>query len=111
MNDDHVVSKYMEVFYRSGDFEVLYDIFSNDMKFEGPLIQFDNAEAYINSLKASPPNNCDFEIIEEYFNENSICLIYNFIKSDKQILMAQTFLIEAGLIKSIRLIFNAQAIT
>jgi len=101
----------MEVFYRSGDFDSLYDIFSTDLTFTGPLYQFDNAQAYINSLMESPPINCDFEIIEEYFNGNSVCLIYNFIKGSKKTLMAQTFLTEADLIKSIRLIFDVQAIT
>jgi hypothetical protein len=110
MKDDHLVHTYMEVFYRSGDFDKLNNIFSTDLKFEGPLYQFDTAEAYINSLKESSPGDYDFEIIEEYINESSVCLIYNFIKGSKHTLMAQTFLIEAGLIKEIRLIFNAQAI-
>jgi hypothetical protein len=111
MNKDHVVQKYMDIFYHSGDLDNLYGILSSDLKFEGPLFQFDNAEAYINSLKESPPKDCGYEVIEEYINEHSVCLIYIFIKGKKETLMAQTFLLESGLIKNIRLIFNAQAIT
>ena len=111
MNKDHVVYKYMETFFRTSDFHSLFDIFSNDLKFNGPLYQFDCAEDYINSLIESPPVDCDFEIVDEYVNKNSVCLIYNFVKGNKQTLMAQTFLIEAGLIKSIMLIFNVQDIT
>ena len=101
----------MDVFYRNSDFDSLYNIFSSDLKFEGPLHGFNTAEAYISSLKESPPVNCSYEIIDKYTNEDSICLIYRFIKGGKKTTMAQTFTIESGHIIAIRLIFNVQAIT
>ena len=110
MDKDHVVHRYMETFFRTGDYASLREIFSEDLKFRGSLYQFDSAEDYINSLIASPAVNCDFEILEEHTNTNSVCLIYNFKKDNIETLMAQTFLIEAGLIQSIRLVFNVQDI-
>ncbi|WDE07584.1 nuclear transport factor 2 family protein [Thalassomonas viridans] len=111
MTKDQLVQKYMDVFYRSSDFDSLHNIFSSDLKFEGPLYAFNTAKAYISSLKKSPPVNCSYEIIDEYSNEDSVCLIYHFIKGGKKTTMAQTFTIESGRIIAIRLIFNVQAIT
>ena len=110
MDKDHVVQAYMDIFYRGGDLDNLYQIFASDLVFEGPLYKFDNATAYINSLKASPPDGCNYEIIDEFITEQSVCLIYNFIKGNKRTPMAQTFLIDSNLIKEIRLIFDTQAI-
>ena len=79
-------------------------------KFKKINLNFNVKRGFFNieSLKASPPDNCSYELLEVYENEASICLIYLFIKEDKKNLMSQTFLMEGDLIKRIRLIFNVQ---
>lgn len=107
---NHLVQKYMDVFYCSGDFDELYGIFSADLEFDGPLHSFRNAKSYIDSLKEQPPVDCHYEILNEYYTDGSVCLIYRFIKGEISTVMAQTFLIDNGLIKAIRLIFDVRAI-
>jgi len=43
MDKDHLVQKYMDIFYRGGDLDRLYDIFSRDLIFDGPLHKFNSA--------------------------------------------------------------------
>ena len=106
-----LAKKYMEVFYESGDFESLYEIFDQNIIFVGPLYKFDNAKDYINSLIGSPPIECTFKIMEEYETEGSACLIYEFSKNGKTTLMSQSFSISGDKINQIRLIFNVGDIT
>jgi hypothetical protein len=110
MSKNELANRYMEIFYQTKDFDSLRSIFNDNLDFKGPLYRYDSAEAYITSLKESPPEDCQFEILEAYENRDSVCYFYNFIKGEKKILMAQTFWIAGDQIRKIRLVFNVSEI-
>ena len=104
-----LANKYMECVFKTGDWEELRKILSNDLKFRGPLFNFDSADAYVTSLQKDPPVNFEFEIMNCYTNEDSVCLIYQFSKPGVSTIMSQTFEVLDGKIKSILLVFDTGA--
>ncbi len=64
------------------------------------------AKDYIDSLKESLWEPCEYEILQEFEASNSACIIYRFRKGSKSTLMSQAFECSNGRIEKIRLIFN-----
>ena len=83
--------KYMEIFFNGENLDDLFQPFSENFSFEGPLFKFYSAKDYVNSLKLDPPKNFDYKIIRSFENESSTCLIYQFIKPVISVPMAQLF--------------------
>ncbi|MCG7868667.1 MAG: hypothetical protein AB2733_13400 [Candidatus Thiodiazotropha taylori] len=108
MKEIEMAKLYMEVFFESKEFDSLRSIFSENLDFEGPLFKCSSASEYIASLKSSPPVDVGYEMVADFNNDTSVCLIYRFIKNGKSTLMAQTFWFVSGRINKIRLIFNPQ---
>lgn len=106
-----LASKYMEIFYSGKSLDALQPLLSKNMMFKGPLFEFDTAEAYIASLKSSPPENFEYEIIDSYQKDNSVCLVYSFTKPGVTTLMSQSFKIRDNKISEILLIFDTGAFT
>lgn len=98
--------RYMECFYGDQPLELMESILADDLDFKGPLNEFNSAKDYLESLTANPPQGMDFRIINEYENEDSVCLIYLFSKLGVETYMAQYFEIKDGKISKIRLIFD-----
>ena len=106
-----LAKKYLVIFFQTQKFDSLYDIFSENLDFEGPFFKSQKAKVYIDSLTESPWEACEYEILQEYGASNSACLIYKFRKGDKSTIMAQTFECSNGKIEKIRLIFNERDLT
>ncbi|WP_281559826.1 hypothetical protein [Thalassomonas sp. RHCl1] len=111
MNTIELAKKYLDVFFKTQEFDSLYEIFDEELDFKGPFLQSYSAKAYIESLKAAPWESCEYEIREEYENSNSACITYLFRKGRKCTLMSQQFWGTNGKINKVRLIFNAADIT
>ncbi len=111
MNKIELARKYLHIFCESKEFDSLGALFDEHLDFQGPFYKFSSAFDYIDALKASPPVDVSYEIVEEFGNENSVCIIYKFSKRSKSTLMAQTFWFSSGRINKIRLIFNPKEIT
>ncbi len=103
--------RYMEIFFAGRDPDELGPLFSSNFSFQGPMYRFDNAAAYIESLKQAPPQDCNFTLIESFERDNKVCLIYRFSKPDISEVMAQLFTIESDRISRILLIFDSQPFT
>ncbi len=99
--------KYMEIFYDSGDFEELKQYLSDDLIFEGPFYSYNNANDYIAAMQADPPKKFEYELLSQYEDETSACLIYKFSKPGISTIMAQTFEVNAkNKISRILLVFD-----
>ncbi len=101
--------KYMEVFYSGGDMQALRPLLAEDFSFSGPFYTFESAEAYIDSLKADPPKEFEYEIIRSWEDDSSACLIYQFSKPGVSTPMAQMFQVKEGRISKILLVFDTGA--
>jgi hypothetical protein len=99
--------KYMEIFCSGKNLERLYEMFSYDLKFEGPLYTFDSAFDYVQSLINDPPTDSEYKIIEIFEKKNSVNLIYEFKKYNISTIMSQYFEIKNNKIIKIILIFDS----
>ena len=104
-----LANKYMKTVFTGTDLDDLYQLFTIDLSFKGPLYEFDTAEAYIKSLKSDPPTDFEFTMINSFETESSACLIYHFSKPGVSCPMAQLFEISSGKISKILLMFDTGA--
>ena len=91
MNPEALAKKYMSCFFGEEPIENMRDVLADDLDFRGPLYEFKTADAYLESLKESPPENMEYEILKTYSDSSSCCLIYRFRKNGLEILMSQIF--------------------
>lgn len=99
---------YLNIFFHTHDMDGLYELFAEDMVFEGPFFQSDTAEAYINSLKADPPVGCSYELHHAFESADAAMVVYTFRKEGIEAKMAQLFEVEAGRIRRIVLVFDGR---
>ncbi|PVV13012.1 MAG: hypothetical protein B6D77_04825 [gamma proteobacterium symbiont of Ctena orbiculata] len=111
MNTLELAKKYLNIFFITHDFESLDTIFDQELDFSGPFFESKNLKVYMDSLVNDPPDNCQYELVEEYDNGESACLVYHFTKAKKSTLMSQLFWSDGGKIIKIRLIFDPTKIT
>ncbi len=104
--------RYMEIFYSGKNIDRLYQLFSDDFSFYGPLFQFDSAKDYVKSLIDDPPEGLTYKIIQSFESESSACLVYEFSKPGISCVpMAQLFETNNDKISKILLIFDTRAFT
>ena len=106
-----LAQRYMETFFGQKPLESMEKLLAENLIFEGPFQRTNSAKAYIESLKSSPPENVSFETEEIFENENSVCLVYQFLKPGVKTRMVQTFEINDGKISKIKLVFDSKAFT
>ena len=111
MNKRSIIKKYFEILFSNNNLDELSTIFSKNLKFRGPFYQFNSAKAYIESLKANPPTDFKYQIIDIFEKENKVAVFYIFSKGDIKTPMAQFFELEENLIVSILLIFDTSVFT
>ncbi len=104
-----LVHRYMEIFYSGEKLDRLEPLMHDDFKFRGPFFKFNSSRDYIESLRAEPPLNCSYKIIEEFENNNTVNLIYTFAKPGITTIMSQLFRIRSNRIEEIHLIFDSAA--
>jgi hypothetical protein len=102
---------YMKSFFGFEPLEAMRPILAEDLVFEGPFLNSFTAKEYLDSLHANPPVDVHYIIEKAYQDENSACLVYQFIKPGVNTRMAQTFEIEDGKIHKIKLVFDTAAFT
>ena len=111
MKTIELAKKYLDIFFITHDFDSLYEIFDEKLDFKGPIFESNNANDYISSLVGDPPKNCEYELVGDYDNGESVCLVYNFTKAEKATLMSQIFWSNGEKITKIRLVFDPTKIT
>lgn len=98
--------RYLSIVYKGGNMTGLTEILAEDLVFKGPLFEFDSANAYIDSMLEAPPKEFSYEIIQEYQNQNSACVVYQFSKPGISTLMSQVFEVANDKITRIFLVFD-----
>lgn len=107
MTPIELAKRYMSSFFGEKPIEDMMLVLDSDLEFIGPLYKFNSSKEYINSLKESPPVDVAYELVQEYENECSCCLVYKFKKPNLETMMAQVFEVKGNKITKIRLIFDA----
>ena len=107
MGSTELVQQYFKVFYESYEFEKLYKIFDAKLKFIGPFIETESADAYIAQLISDPAMGCSYEIINWFEQGDKVNVIYWFKKGELKTIMSQLFECEGGIIKRIILVYDS----
>lgn len=103
--------RYLKAFIGELPLDDMRLVLSKDLVFEGPFISCSNASDYIDSLKKNPLENASFRILDEFENENSACILYELVKPEVILPIAQWFKSENGKIVEIRVIFDSGRLT
>ena len=106
-----LVNRYLEIFYSGENIQDLSQLFTNDLKFNGPFYTFGSAKDYISSLLSDPPKDFKYSILYTYENETSACIIYQFSKPGVTLPMTQYFEVKNEKISKILLIFDTGKFT
>lgn len=104
-----LVIQYLDIFFSGENLNGLYDIFSEDLQFDGPLINCTSAREYIESLQAVPPKECSYEILHIFEKDDYVNILYRFKKPGIETLMSQLFEVRNEKISAIQLIFDSAA--
>ncbi len=102
-----LAKNYMSSFFGDALLADMRSVLADDLEFIGPFYRFNRADDYIASLEENPPEGVSYQIIQEYENDASCCIIYSFKKTGVDTVMAQLFEVNEGKIAKIRLIFDA----
>ena len=111
MTPQELALRYMEIFFSGKELDRLEDILHENCKFRGPFHQFNSALDYIASLKADPPQNCNYKIIHTFEQDNVVNLVYYFSKPGVSTIMSQLFDVLDDKFTSMVLIFDSAAFT
>jgi hypothetical protein len=91
----------------AADIEGVEQLLAVDLRFSGPLFHSGNRHDYIESLRADPPERCRYHLISVTENATQAVVIYDYIKADSNITIAQLFQFDAQLkISEILLLFD-----
>ena len=107
MSPLEIAHKYMDCFYGQAPLEDMRRLLAADMKFNGPLDHFETGQDYFMSLQNDPVVNASYEILHEYQDGKTACLVYLFRKPGIETVMSQVFEIVDDKIKSILLVFDS----
>ncbi len=108
MSPTDLAKIYMMSFFGEKPVEEMRSILMEDLIFTGPFYKYNTAEDYIQSLKENMPvDDVSYEILQEYENESSCCLVYQSSNQGADETMAQLFEVNENKIKRIRLILDA----
>ena len=104
-----LAKKYIDCVFFTANFDQLRSILADDLRFTGPYYSFNNADDYLNSLKADPPRDFKYQIIKTFEDKSSACLVYDFSKPGVSTTMMQLFETKTDKITRILLIFDSAA--
>ena len=101
--------RYLDCF-AAGDVAGLEPLLHEALAFEGPFLHTHTAAAYLDALRAAPPQGITCTVRAAYEDRTSACLFYRFQKPGVETTMAQHFEIEAGRIRRILLVFDTASV-
>ena len=98
---------YLKSFIGEYSIDEIQSVLSNDLIFEGPFLRCSSASDYIKSLINDPIKDAKIMIIDEFEHENGACIIYELVKPEVSIPVAQWFKTSNGQIVEIRVFFDS----
>ncbi|MEE9166865.1 MAG: hypothetical protein V3U24_05310 [Candidatus Neomarinimicrobiota bacterium] len=107
MNNREVALEFVKSFC-AGDINELAPLLANDLKFKGPLFQFESSVAYMRSLQEDPPEKSGYRLLSVTESNDSVSIFYEYQKREGPITIAQSFRIANRKISEILLVFDTR---
>ena len=102
------VQKYLEIFYKTHNWDALENILDSELEFQGPLFRSSTASEYIEALRDDPPGEASMEIISEWEDEDDCSVFYSFSNAGRSTKIYQHFEFKNDKISAITTVFNPQ---
>jgi len=96
--------------YCAADVDGMAALLSPDLQFIGPLHRFHNADEYLASLHADPPEQSTYNILSVTEDDDSVAIFYLYEKDPKPLTIAQWFEMKDQRIRKILLVFDTSAL-
>lgn len=109
-NQQNQIAEQFIKFFCKGNIDSLAGLLSENLRFQGPLFNFDSREAYLKALHDDPPEKTACEIISLTNNDDSVCIFYKYGKGEAHITIAQHFKFQGNLISEILIVFDPRAL-
>ena len=109
MNNGELAEQFLRCFC-AGDLDGLASLLTADLQFKGPFHQFRSRDAYLDSLKADPPEKCDYRVLSITEDEDTVSIYYEYVKSEGILTIAQLFTFKNHRISEMLLIFDTGAV-
>lgn len=105
MSDPDAALAFLERFC-AGNIDSLVPLLDGRLEVTGPLHRFTSRTAYLESLKADPPQSCKYQVLSVTAGEDTVAVFYEYRKGDGVLTIAQLFQFRNHLIVKMRLVFD-----
>ena len=96
--------------WTTGDFDTARSLVHDDVSFAGPIDRFDNADAYIGSLRGLAQIVQAAEEQKVFVDDNDVCIIYELVTNTPagSYPTAEWYHMRDGKISAVRVFFDAR---
>lgn len=109
MTNRDIALEYLHCFCDS-DIDGIEDLIADDMVFAGPLHTFSTAAEYLDSLRANPPENIEYDLLSVTESDDNVALFYVYHKPQLAMFIAQLFKFSEEKITAILAVFDSRDI-
>jgi hypothetical protein len=94
----------------AGDVGGLEPLLAADLRFRGPLHEFRSRDAYLDTLRQDPPEQCGYRLLSLTESPDAVSLFYEYEKADSSVTIAQLCRFGKGTISEILLVFDGRGL-
>lgn len=91
----------------AGDIKRLATLLAPDLRFAGPLRQFDSRAAYLESLQDDPPVTCAYRVMSAVEDDDAVAVFWEYRKPGAPLVIAQLFKTRDSAIHDIVIVFDS----
>ena len=107
MSNREMAMEFLKCFC-AGDIDGLAPLLADDLRFKGPLHEFNLSGAYLQSLRDDPPDKCSYRVLSLTQAADHVSIYYDYEKDDGALTVAQLFGFANGKISEILLVFDSR---
>ncbi len=105
MNNRDAALAFLECFC-DGNVEGMEPLLDARLQVKGPLHRFNSRAGYLDSLKASPPQACEYQVLNVTVSDEDVAVFYDYKRAEGVLTVAQLFRFNDHLIVEMRLVFD-----
>lgn len=90
----------------AGNIDGLEDFLNERLRVKGPLHQFNSRTEYLESLRADPPQSCEYDVLSVAIGDDDVTVFYDYLKTEGALTVAQLFRFDDHRIISMWLVFD-----
>lgn len=107
MSNREVAMEFVRCFC-AGELNRLASLVTEDLQFKGPFHQCRSRDAYLDTLKNDPPEQCGYRILSVTESGDRVSIFYDYERRAGAITIAQSFTLRDQKIREILLVFDGR---